>query len=371
MPYSTNGGLEGLEPLAPVARQMIVACKADLTSRGNLYTEHLLHQYRGHISIERLKHAFQTLIDRHDALRRTFLEIAGGELVTQVYPAGTVEAQLEVLNLQNYEATNATVAAALMGITQRPFNLAKAPLVRLAVVHVKGDRHLLLFCYNHCVMDGSSQFVWLRELAAVYNGQELPPLLHHYSEFAIAHRELLLAEGSGSSLVVRQLDYWKEKLRGAPELLELPTEHLRPTMCSFQGRTISFMVPADIYSAIKSFMAQEKQSLLRVMLTAYALTLMMYSQQKDLVISIPRSLRKHDMEGVLGHFINLLPIRLKIGEELAFVDAVKSVGHTIKEAVANGDVTFESIVGACCIGRNASYTPISQASITVHEKGKA
>lgn len=354
------------KPMAPVARQMVLACLTDPTSQGNLYTEVLLHQYRGQIDNNRLQAAFQGLVDRHEAVRTTF-SADGGELSTQVQPAGSVQAQLEVVQMVSSDPNSVEVKEVLNKIARRSFDLSKAPLVRLAVVHTSGDRHLLLFCYCHCVMDGGSQGVWLRELETLYRGDDLPPLLHQYSDFA-AWEEQILAEGT--ELVTKQLGYWKEQLRGAPELLELPTDYNRPPNSSFLGRVITFSVPANIHLRLLVFMGRERQSLFRVMLSALAITLSKYSQQNDVVVTVPRSLREQKMEGVLGHFINLLPVRLDLENELPFVEVVRTVGQKVKEAVASGDVTFESIVNECCTSRSAGYAPIAQASITVHEKGK-
>jgi hypothetical protein len=354
-------------PLAPVSRSIALACLSDPIAAGNLYTEVIVHQYRGEIDDGRIQHAYQAIVDRHDALRTTLTS----EMIAAVHPpgCGSIVAKLEVLNLVEYDVDDHKVKDALSQVAKKPFDLCQAPLIRLAILHARNDRHLLLLCYNHCVMDGGSQGVWLRELEALYNGESLPATDHRYSEFAAWEQDLLTAQDS--ELVANQLDYWKTNLSGAPETLDLPGDHLRPPMCSFLGRTIRFTIPDDIRAAIPVFMARERQSLLRIMLAAYTITLSKYSQQNEVVITVPRSVRRPNIDdAVIGNFINILPLRLKVDDDTPFKDAVKGAGQTLKTAVSNGDVPFEFVVNACCTGRNAAYSPIAQASITVHESGQ-
>jgi NRPS condensation-like uncharacterized protein len=351
-------------PLAPVGRSIALACFSDPTAAGNLYIEVIVHQYRGEVDDELLQQAYQAIVDRHDALRTVF----GHAMLASVHPVGSVKANLETLNLQEYAVDAPQVIDALNTVARKPFTLGQAPLIRLAILHAKDHRHLLLLCYNHCVMDGGSQGVWLRELEALYNGESLPPLDHHYTEFA-AWEESQLTENN-SEITTSQLNYWKTTLSGAPETLELPGDYSRPPICSFLGKMVNFTIPDNLRTALSEYMASERQSLLRIMLAAFSITLSKYSQQKEVVVTVPRSLRRQNIDdNVLGNFVNILPIRLEVDDEIPFKEVVKNVGQAVKEAVANGDVPFESIVNACCTGRNAAYSAISQALITVHDQG--
>ncbi len=358
-------------PLAPVGRSVALACLSDpILGAGNLYIEVVVHQFRGHVDDERLQRAFQGLVDRHDALRTTLATpcLKQFEMTATVHPSSSIIANLEVLDLLEYNVDDPQVLNAINKVAQKPFKIEQAPLVRMAILHAR-NHHLLLLCYNHCVMDGGSQGVWFRELEALYNGETLPAVDHQYSDFGTWEHDLLTAQGS--ELVANQLDYWKTTLSGAPEMLELPGDQSRPPVCSFLGRIKSFSIPDDIRAALPDFMARERQSLLRIMLAAYATTLAKYSQQKEVVITVPRSLRRPNIDdGVIGNFANILPIRLEVNDDTPFKDAVKCAGQALKNAVTHGDVTFESIVNACCTGRDAAYSPIAQASITVHEEGK-
>ncbi|KAL4548425.1 hypothetical protein Ndes2526B_g00999 [Nannochloris sp. 'desiccata'] len=354
-------------PLAPVGKSIALACFSDPVATGNLYIEVLVHQFRGIADDQRLQNAYQTIVNRHDALRTVF-NVQDSDIVATVHPSGSVPADLQVLSLEEHDIDAPQVKDALNKAAQKPFNLGQAPLARLVIIHAQANRHLLLLCYNHCVMDGGSQGIWIRELEALYNGETLPTLDHHYTDFAAWEQDLLTAQDS--KLATNQLDYWRTTLSGAPETLELPGDHSRPPVCSFLGKMVTFSIPEDIRTGLSPFMARERQSLLRVMLAAYAITLNKYSQQNEVVITVPRSLRRPIVDdGIIGNFINILPIRLEVNDFTPFKDAVKITGQAVKDAVANGDVPFESIVKACCTGRNAAYSAIAQALITVHDQG--
>lgn len=353
--------------LAPVSQQIVLACLADPASRGNLYIESVLCQLKGHMDDARMETAFQAIVDRQESLRTTFRNV-DGVLVTTVSPPGSIKASLEVIEIYDHDASDLEVSQTLNKIAERPFNLAKAPLARIAVVHVADNRHLLLLCYNHCIMDGESQSVFFREFEALYNGdRELPPLQHQYSDFAALEKEQL--ESNDNVMTSTQIEFWKSNLSGAPPVLDLPGDYSRPPVCSYLGRMITFPIEPETRTGILEFMAKERQSLLRVMLTAFSITLSKYGQQQEVIINVPRSLRKKE-GGILGNFVNTLPIRLSIDDDVAFKHAVKASGEAIKEAVSHGDVTFEQIVNACCSNRSAAYSPIAQVLITVHHPGR-
>lgn len=362
MPAPTIGKMA----LGPVCEQVVLAIVNDPTSKGSLYVQVIMNQLRGELDLERLQNAYQAIVDRHDALRTTFAEL-DGKLYATIQPPGSAKAELEVLEMLDLEADDPTVMSVLQEIGNRSIDLRRAPLVHLTVACVANKRFILQLRYCHAVMDGTSQAVWLDDLGGLYNGKKLSSPGLQYSQFAAWQRHYI---AEGSTRVQKQLEYWKKKLAGAPELLELPTDSPRPPICSFIGgiyTTTSFK--PEVYAKIKAFMAQHHQSPWRVMLAAYVLMLQKYSQQDEVVISMPRTTRNAATIHTLGHFANFVPLRLSIADDVTFLDAVKSIGATMKEAVANGDVTFQSIHGVVARKRTKAYTPVAQASISVIKQG--
>lgn len=359
--------------ISPLSRELVLPCLSDPLygssgKGGNLYVEAVVTQLRGDLDDTKLNSSFQQIVDRQESLRACFKNI-DGELLCQVLPPSAVQAAVTIVDMKKYNPTDDEVSRTLNSLAQQPFDLGTAPLVRLAAIHLHDDRHLLLLTYNHAIMDGSSQGVFFRELEAFYNGEttELPPLTQAYSDFAKADRQLLGEDvGQHSALVQEQLKYWKNKLAGAPELLELPTDYSRPPVCSWLGKMIVIPFPEETRKKVLAFMARERQSLLRVAMTALAITLSRYSQQKDIVLNVATLRKPREYTHTIGDYVNSLPIRLAIDDDVPFKDAVKNAGDLIKEAVAHGNVTFEYISHACGQSSTSAYPPISQVDITAH-----
>ena len=352
-------------PLGPVSEQVILSVINDPTSKGNMYVQILLNQFKGKLDIERLQQAYQAMVDRHDALRTTF-QVIDGALLAEVHAAGSVKSELKIINMLDVEAGSPSVMATLVDIGNAPMDLTVAPLGHLTLVCVAEDRYLLQLRYCHGIMDGTSHLVWLNELSALYNGKKLPKVQYQYSQFAGWQRNFLDPQSTG---VIQQLKYWNQKLQGAPELLELPTDCPRPPVCSFLGKIYSSTISTDLYDKIKTFMEDNRQSPWRIVLAAYVYTLQAYSQQPEAVVAMPRTTRLPTMANVLGHFANFVPLRLCIDNSMTFLDICKYIGAVMKEASANGDVTFQSIIKECRPVRSQAYVPVAQASVSVIDQG--
>ena len=356
----------GSMSLGPVCEQVILSVINDPTSKGNMYVQILLNQFKGELHIKRLEEAYQAMVDRHDALRTTF-QVVDGALSAEVHAPGSVKTELKVIKMLDVEASDPSVMATLIDIGNAPMDLAKAPLGQLTLVCVASGRYLLQLRYCHGIMDGTSHLVWLNELSALYNGKKLPKAQYQYSQFAGWQRTFLDPQ---STRVIQQLTYWNQKLLGAPELLELPTDYPRPPVCSFLGKIYSSTISTDLYNKIKAFMKDNRQSPWRIVLAAYVYTLQTYSQQPEAVVTMPRTTRLPTMAHVLGHFANFVPLRLCIDNSMTLLDICKYIGAEMKESVANGDVTFQSIIKECRRVRSQAYVPVSQASVSVIDQGK-
>jgi non-ribosomal peptide synthetase component F len=358
-------------PLGACVGQMATA--AALDAHGNQFTKLHLYQFAGvGLDLAALRAAFQALVDRHEALRLAFRPGADGALECVAAPPGAVVATLEALDLRAHAAGDDAARAALRAVARRPFDLARPPLVRLAAARLRAGRTVLLLCRNHCVMDAGSNAPWLRDLAALYNAfaagggaadAALPPLRAQYGDFAAWQNEALTP-----ALAAAQLAFWRRQLAGAPELLELPTDLPRPPRCAGLGGEHRFELGAAAYADLRALCARERQSPLRVALAAWALTLRRFSGQADVVVTAPRAVRPPGTEGVLGHFVNLVAVRLRLDDDAPFLSVVKQAGAALKEAAAHGDVPFERVVEAAGRAGGGAYAPVAQASITSWEE---
>ncbi|HEX5725220.1 MAG TPA: amino acid adenylation domain-containing protein, partial [Longimicrobiaceae bacterium] len=182
-----------------------------------------------------LERALGEVVRRHEALRTVFAE-ADGSPVQVIAPFGGFVLPVEDLSRLGEADREAAVRRRAGEEARRPFDLAAGPLVRAGLLRLGEEGHVLLLSMHHIVSDGWSMGVFFRELTALYaayrQGGEspLPEPAVQYADYAVWQREQLAGE-----VLDRQLAYWKERLAGAPGLLELPTDHPRPAVQTYRG----------------------------------------------------------------------------------------------------------------------------------------
>ncbi|HEX5723956.1 MAG TPA: condensation domain-containing protein, partial [Longimicrobiaceae bacterium] len=200
-----------------------------------VYNVHVARRLRGALDEAALERALGEIVRRHEALRTTFQEVDGSP-VQVIAPFGGFTLPVEDLSGLGEADRGVEARRRATEEAMRPFDLAAGPLFRAVLLRLEEESHVLLLSMHHIVSDGWSTGVFFRELSALYaayrEGREspLPELGVQYADYAAWQREHLRGE-----LLERQLSYWRERLAGAPELVELPTDHPRPAVQTFRG----------------------------------------------------------------------------------------------------------------------------------------
>jgi amino acid adenylation domain-containing protein len=228
-------------------------------------------------------------------------------------------------------------------------------LLRLA-----DDEHVLLLTLHHIITDGWSMGVLVRELATLYahGGQAtaLDPLPLQYADYAAWQRQQL-----ESTALETQLAYWRERLTGAPPLLELTTDRPRPPVQSYCGATFHFELPANLTERIAVLCRQEEATPFMALLAAFQVVLARYSSQDDFCIGTPIANRtRAEVEGLIGFFVNTLVLRADLSSNPSFRDLLQRVKMAALGAYAHQDVPFETLVEQLQPQRNLSYNPLFQ-----------
>jgi amino acid adenylation domain-containing protein/thioester reductase-like protein len=320
-----------------------------------LYNVPTVMRVSGALDLEALRGACDLLVARHDALRTVFGE-HDGEAVQLVAPHG--RAQVEVV-----EATG-DARELLLAEARRPFDLARGPLMRVLVLRLAETDHYVMVNLHHIVTDGWSQAIMFDELGAAYSalvaGSEpnLPDLALTYAEFTEWQR----AELAGP-LGELALGYWVDTLRDAPELLALPTDRPRPTTRSFQGAAHDCVVPL---ASVRTALPELGGTLFMVLLAAYQVLLSRYSGQDDVVVGTAVAGRtRPDAEGVVGLFVNTIPVRTSLAGNPTFRELVARVRDAVLDAMSYDDVPLERIVAAVAPPRSGGHAPVFQVGLTV------
>ncbi|HEV3049304.1 MAG TPA: amino acid adenylation domain-containing protein, partial [Longimicrobium sp.] len=325
------------------------------------YTMPWPSRLRGHLDADALERALGELVRRHEALRTTFHPVEQGA-VQVVHP--DAPAHLPVLDLTGLapEAREREARRLAQEDAERPFDLERGPLLRATLMRLAEEEHVLLLTMHHIVSDGWSMGVLFRELFTLYeSASPLPPLAVQYADFAVWQRGWLQGE-----VLRRQLDWWRERLAGAPPALELPTDRPRPAVASPRGGSHVFRIPAETTRGLRALARREGATLYMVTHAALDLLLSRWSGQEDLVVGSPIAGRTQmGTEGLIGFFVNTLALRIDLSGDPAFHELVHRVRETALGAYAHQDLPFERLVEEVAPERGLSHTPLFQVMFAV------
>ncbi|HYR11862.1 MAG TPA: amino acid adenylation domain-containing protein, partial [Longimicrobium sp.] len=271
---------------------------------------------------------------------------------------------LPLVDLTDLPEAEREPALARMGADEvdRPINLATGPVLRGHLYKLDTDEHVLLLVMHHVVTDGWSMGVMLRELRALYaaflDGRPSPlaPLAVQYADYAAWQHGFLRGE-----TLERQLGYWKDKLAGAPTVLELPSDRPRPAVQRYRGSHLTQFLEPELARRLEALARREGSTLYMVLLAAFYTLLYRYTGQKDLLVGTPVANRmRPEVEELVGFFVNTLVLRTDLSGDPSFRELVARVRETALGAYAHQDVPFERLVEELGVPRDMSHEPLFQ-----------
>lgn len=334
-----------------------------LTPGSPAYTVPVAFRLQGPLDVQVLERTLQEIVRRHDTLRTTFGIGPDNEPVQTV--AKHVNLPLPVTDLSglDVEARQAMAAELVREESTKPLDPVNGPILRLHLLRLGDEEHILQFTVHHIVSDGWSFSVLQREMKEIYEAflagkqSPLPELPIQYADFAVWQRK----QFQGSQME-GQLSYWREVLNGAQPVLELPTDRPRPTAWSFQGAVASRLLPYEVLAGLKKLTQQEDATFFTTVMAVFQTLLHRYTGQEDLIVGSSTANRsRSEVEPLFGFFVNLLPIRTQLSGDLTFRELIQRVRTSTLGALAHQDVPFERLVEIARVQRDASRTPLVQA----------
>jgi amino acid adenylation domain-containing protein len=332
-----------------------------LGNLGSTYHIPMGLRLRGELDREALVRALDRVVARHEALRTSFPTM-DGEPVQRIAPVEESGFRLVEHDLHASGHADDELRRLMDDEASALFDLARGPLVRGRLVRMAADDHVLLLTMHHIVSDGWSVGVLHRELGALYAAfargepDPLPPLPVQYADYAVWHRRWV--EGP---VLEAQAEYWTETLAGAPELLELPTDHPRPAKQDFTGALVKVALDEALAAALRTLSQRHGTTLFMTLLAGWATVLSRLSGQDDVVVGTPSANRgRSEIEGLIGFFVNMLPVRVDLSGAPAVAEALGRVKARALEAQANQDIPFEQVVERVQPARSLSHTPLFQ-----------
>ncbi|MBE5929345.1 MAG: amino acid adenylation domain-containing protein, partial [Lachnospiraceae bacterium] len=325
-------------PMSSAQKRTYLICQMDLG--GVVYNMPRNLRLRGEVCPEAIKDALQQVINRHEILRTEFMMI-DGEPVQKILDY--VEAEFEYI--KDIETPDEELNASFM----QPFDLSKAPLVRVRLVD-RGEYHLLNIDMHHIVGDGMSVGTFIKEFNAFYNNEAVAPLTHQFKDYS----EWMMTRDLSS-----QAQYWKSQFEDEIPVLDMPLDYSRPQEQSTRGALVINNTGNELGRKIKEMAAKNGATEFMVLMSAAMVLLGKYSRQEDVVIGTPISGRTHkDTEGMLGMFINTLAMRGKPEGKKTYKEFLKEIKETCIRAYENQEYPFEELVEAVDVQRDISRNPI-------------
>ncbi|HEU4880686.1 MAG TPA: condensation domain-containing protein, partial [Longimicrobium sp.] len=308
-----------------------------------------------------LERSLGEIVRRHDSLRTVFAQ-ADGQPVQVIVPFGGFTLPVEDLSRLIEADREAAVRRRAGEEALQPFDLAAGPLFRASLLRLGAGDHVLLLSMHHIVSDGWSLGVLRRELAALYaayrEGGESPlsELPVQYADYAVWQREQLEGE-----VLDRQLSYWRERLAGAPELLELPTDHPRPAVQTYRGVSVPVELSPELVERLQALGRREGATLYMTLLGAFQVLLGRYGAGEDVVVGSPIAGRtRREVEELIGFFVNTLVLRTDLSGDPSFREVLGRVREATLGAYAHQDVPFEKLVAELQPERSLSHSPLFQ-----------
>ncbi len=343
----------------PQQRQLFLELLEPGTAVNNLP---ILLKLNGKLDLAALEQSANEIIARHDVLRTVFsfgIGLPTPEILNNLM------IDIPIADLQKLNDVEQLTEARRLAEKEvlKPFDLSRAPLIRLRLYVLSNDRNLLLVVVHHTIADGWSLGVFFRELMMCYQkitggtSYQLPELPIQYADFAQWQTDDKRIEALRSSM----LGYWKKQLEGELPVLELPTDQQRAARQTFRGETYRFGLSKDLTETLEKFSRQEDSTLFMTLLTAFNTLLHRYGGQDDIIVGTPIANRNlPELEPLIGVFINTLALRTSLSGDPGFRELHKRVRDVSLEAFAHQDLPFEKLVEALKPKRDLSRTPVFQ-----------
>ena len=325
---------------------------------------------RGPLDVEAMHRALDEIVRRHEVLRTV---IPASEGVPQPVVVDDARAGFRFVDLSDRTGEDQE-SEALRQVEEElrtPFELSSEALLRARLIRLGDEDHVLALVSHHIASDDRSKRIVAAELEAHYDAfrrggaPTLAPLPLQYRDYATWERQRI-RQGDATE----DADYWKAQLDGAPSTVELPTDHPRPPVDSYEGATFTSYLSAPTTERLRAVVRDHRATLFMGLNAGFAAFLSRVTGQDDIVVGTAVSGRSHtELDDLIGYFSNTLALRCQVDPEAGFADLLDRVRTTTVDAFAHQAMPFEKLVESIRPDRGARQHPIFQVMFTLRPGG--
>ncbi|UCH94710.1 MAG: amino acid adenylation domain-containing protein, partial [Candidatus Aminicenantes bacterium] len=355
--------------LSSAQQRLYILQQVELDS--TVYNMPIFTHLPGEPEIEKLTGICQRLIHRHESLMTSF-ETVKDEPVQKVHDQ--VKFEIEYYDMKEVEEeeqttddrgqttegkpaphpSSSSVVRRLSSEFIRPFDLSHAPLLRVGLMKLEENRHILMVDMHHIISDATSHQVLTKELTAMNKGEILPLLRIQYKDFSEWQNSKKEMEN-----LKRQEQYWLKEFDGQIPLLDMPTDYKRSNELGFEGSTLAFKIDPPLTGQLRDMASQFNVTLMMLLLSGYNILLSKYTGQEDIVVGTVTAGRRHaDLENIIGFFVNMLAIRTAPGKNKRYSQYLPEVKEKAINAIENQDYPFEELVSKLRVQREPGRHPL-------------
>ncbi|MCW8093482.1 condensation domain-containing protein, partial [Alteromonas sp. ASW11-130] len=357
--------------LFPISYQQKQVWFAQELSPGSQFNMGCTFKFADKIDSRCLEHALIQVIERHDVLRTVYQVGAKGDIVGRLL--ASEDFSIVELSLMELDASerDGEVERLIAQAQNYIFDLNEDFVIRVLCIHYDESHSVVSVTTHHIASDGWSQDVLIAEFTQIYQAlidsrrAKLPPLPCTYKDFAYSQKQAL-----DSGIMESQCSYWRKELSGIDTAPVLPTDLPRPKIFSSTGGAVDFVLPKTVLEKLKQIANKHNATLYMILESMLSLLICRWANRDDLVIGSPIAGREHEQtQGLIGLFVNLLPIRSRVPKDGTFVEFLHANKRSILEAFSNQSLPFDLIRETVSIEQDLSYFPLFQVVFNLQNVG--
>jgi amino acid adenylation domain-containing protein len=320
------------------------------------YNESVSLWLHGDLKIDVLRSALQKLVEQHESLRMTFSP-DGQNLCIEEY--SEIDISLIDLSELNQEDWQEKIADARQKAVSTPFDLEHGPLFRAEMFRAQSDKHLLILTAHHIIFDGWSWGVIIPELGQLYSAlcQGVEPELEESDRFS--DYALMLEATAEDPETIATEEYWVKQFSGSVPIVDFPVDRPRPPLRTFNSQREDWQISETLVTALKQLGTKFGCSFMTALLSGFEVFLYRLTGQEDLVVGISAAGQAATGKyNLVGHCVNLLPLRTQINSQESFSDYLKQSKSTVLDAYDRQQFTFGSLLQKLALPRDPSRIPL-------------
>jgi amino acid adenylation domain-containing protein len=357
-------------PLSPAQQRLWFIDRLEGPSA--TYNIPIVLNLRGNLDVSALEAAIRDLIERHESLRTTFPEHGGRPQQLILPPADTGFA------LQILKATGPQIQDLTNQITAEPFDVLTDIPIHATLLTTTEDDHTLILVVHHIAADGWSLTPLAHDLETAYQARiegQAPtwqPLPVQYADFTLWQHDVLGTTDDSTSIAATQLTHWTEHLADLPEILDLPYDHPRPAVPTYQGDALTFELDPALHDALERLARDTDTSLFMVLQAAVAILLAKHGAGTDIPLGTPIAGRTdQNLDHLIGFFINTLVLRTDLTGDPTPRELLQRIRTYNLQAYEHQDLPFEQLVEHLNPTRTGNHHPLFQTMLVLQNQGAA